>query len=352
MLIPSEKTIFENVSSRDYYARASELKSKKTSGCIFLAYPDFEEVVFFIGGEPAVALHETKRWLSVGVELLEPVENKAIASDGRMSAYELPESLLHIFINKKVGTMVETGLGPYMTAGTLMHFLANDKSTCVLKVEDKRSTGYVYINFGKIVGAVYDSPDGRSYGDKAVKEMERLREQTSAAIYFMEFSEKYVKAKAEATPAAMPQPVAAPVSRPMPEMPIPAAPAQVRAPPTLGGKPVAAALRSAAAAPFPALKAGQVRLVVALSEDRSVGLAHRSRQHTLEVLEDHDVAWVDKNTLSTLRTYRAKLVLPGGSEHTVTLKEAAMAPGGYIIIPKKLRDRLSVGRGMTVEVKA
>lgn len=335
MLIPVEKTIFENVSSREYYARAGELKNKRMSGCIFLAYPDFEEAVLFLGGEPAVALHEARRWLTVGEELLEPVENKAIAADGRMAAYELPESLLHIFINKKVGTMVETGLGPYMTAGLLMHFLADDKSTCVLKIEDKRSIGYVYFNFGKIVGAVYDSPDDRSYGDKAVGEMEHLREQTSAAIYFMEFSEKYVKAKAEAVSVATPQPAAVPVPRPLPS-----------------GKPAAAAPKPAVAAPFPALKGDHVRLVVALSEDRSVGLAHRSKQHTLEVLEDHDVAWVDKNTLSTLRTYHAKLVLPGGSEHAVTLKEAAMAPGGYIIIPKKLRGRLAVGQGTTVEVKA
>ena len=100
MLMPSGKTIFENASSRDYYIRMGELKNKKTSGCIFLSYEDFDEAVIFLGGEPVTAMHEAKRWLTVGGELLEPVENKAITNSGRMSAYELPEGLLHIFIKR------------------------------------------------------------------------------------------------------------------------------------------------------------------------------------------------------------------------------------------------------------
>jgi len=361
MLIPSGKTIFENVSSKDYYVRMGELKNKKTSGCIHLTYTDFEEAVIFLEGTPVAALHESKRWLTVGNELLEPVENKANAADGKMSAYELPEGLLHIFINKKVGTTVETELGPYMTAGLLMSYLANEKSTCVLKIDDKRSTGYVYINFGKLVGAVYDSPEGRSYDDKAVKALERLKGQTSATIYFMDFSEKYMKAKTEAPAAVAPAAVARPVQQPQPGVTIPAEPAKARVQPVYSQKPLAPVMKPAipvgkpvTVVQVPKPKGAQIRLVVALSEDRSVGLAHRSQQHTLEALEDKDIAWVDKNTLSLFKTYSAKLVLPGGSEYAVTLKEAAMTSGDgrYIILPRKLRSRLSVGQGAMVEVKA
>src|SRR5208337_4492867 len=98
----------------------------------------------------------------------------------------------------------------------------------------------------------------------------------------------------------------------------------------------------------------QLRLLVVRSEDRFVGLAHRSRQSTLEALEEHDVAWVDKNTMNALRTLRARIVLPGGKEYPVTLKEVSMVPDDsrYIILPRKLRNKLSIGQGVTVEVKA
>jgi hypothetical protein len=369
MLMPSGKTIFENASSRDYYIRMGELKSKKISGCIFLAYEDFDEAVIFLEGEPVTAMHEAKRWLTVGGELLEPAENKAITNSGRMSAYELPEGLLHIFINKKVGTMVETELGPYMTVSLLIGYLVNDKSTCLIKIEDKRSKGYVYINFGKRVGAVYDSPEGRSYDDKAVKEMESLKGQTLATIYFMEFSEKYLKSKSETSAVTTPPAKARPVQPPRPAVvppvaakaPVPPVAAKAPVPPVYDRKPLTPVMKpimpvgapvTVVRAPKP--KITQVKLVVALSNDRSVGLAHRSKLHTLEALEDQDIAWVDKNTLSAFKSDSVKLVLPGGNEYAITLREAAMTPGDgrYIILPRKLRSRLAVGQGTTVEVKA
>ncbi len=97
-----------------------------------------------------------------------------------------------------------------------------------------------------------------------------------------------------------------------------------------------------------------VKLMVAMSEDKYLGLAHRSRQQTLEALEDSDVAWVDKNTLKALRSLKATIVVPGGKEYTVTLKEAKMKPeeNKYIILPRKLRARLLVGKGTIVEVRA
>jgi hypothetical protein len=362
MLLPSVKTIFENASSMDYYVRMGELKNKKTSGCIYLAYEDFDEAVIFLEGEPVTAIHEAKRWLTVGKELLEPVENKAITNSGRMSAYELPEGLLHIFINKKVGTMVETELGPYMSVNLLMGYLANDKSTCIIKIEDKLSKGYVYINFGKRMGVVYDSPEGRYYDDKAVKEMEGLKEHAMATIYFMEFSEKYTRAMSETSSVSAPPAKARPIQPPHRAVVPPPEAAKATVPPAHSRKPLTPAVMkpimpvgepvTVVRAPKP--KITQVKLVVALSDDRSIGLAHRSKIHTLEALEDQDIAWVDRNTLSAFKSDSVKLVLPGGNECAITLREAAMKPGDgrYIILPRKLRSRLALGEGTTVEVKA
>jgi|GEM_PF-6413416 len=357
MLIPSGKPIFENVSSRDYYGRIGSFKDKKTDGCIHIIFPDFEEAIIFSEGEPVTGIFESKRWLSVGDELLGPAENKAIAAFGKMSGYELPSGLVHVFVHKNVENMVETELGPYMTAGLLIGYLETGRNTCVLKLEDKRSTGYVFINFGKRVGAVYSTPDGRTYDDKAVKDMERLQEKTSVTIYFMELSDKYLRSRAEsrieekpAAPIAPPEPakafpteaIKAPAAKaPTPSMPVmkPAIPIE---------KPVTAARPSKPKAVY------QLRLMVVRSEDRSVGIAHRSKQSTLEALEEKDIAWVDKNTLNALRTLRARIVLPGGKEYPVTLKEVSIVPDDsrYIILPRKLRDKLSIGQGTTVEVKA
>jgi len=92
-----------------------------------------------------------------------------------------------------------------------------------------------------------------------------------------------------------------------------------------------------------------------MSGDDTPELRHRSRQQLLETLEEGDVAWVDRKTLASLHKLdrRVSLVLPDGREYHVTLKEAPIEPveNRYIILPRKLRARLSLGRGMTVEVK-
>jgi hypothetical protein len=99
-----------------------------------------------------------------------------------------------------------------------------------------------------------------------------------------------------------------------------------------------------------------VKLVVALSEDRELGLRHRSRQQTLEALEEGDVAWVDGKTFTLLHLLdpNVNIILPGGREYAVTLREAPILPreSRYIIMPRKLRKRLSVDRGSTIEIKA
>jgi hypothetical protein len=353
MLMPSEKPLFENVSSKEYYARAAEMKSKLLDGCIHIIFPDFEEAIIFSGGDAVTAIHESNRWLTVGDELVEPAENKAIAAEGRMSAYQLPPGLLQIFTHKFVKTMAESELGPYLTARLLIGYLEGDKSTCVLKLQDKRATGYVFLNFGKRSGAVYDSPEGRSYDDNAIKDMDRFKEHTSVSIYFTELTEKYLRSKAEAKAEAraVEKPVA-PVTPVEPVSPFPIEVVKPVTPPVQSIKPIISKPIPVPAAPKPS----GVRLVVAMSEDRSVGLAHRSRQQTLEALDESDVAWVDGKTLASLHMIgrQASIVLPGGREYTVTLKEVAITPGEsrYIILPRKLRARLSVNKGTVVEVKA
>ncbi|HTX43829.1 MAG TPA: hypothetical protein VMC61_03810 [Methanocella sp.] len=361
MLMPTVKPLFENVSSKEYYTRASEFRKKALDGCIHIAYPDFEETILFSGGAPATAVHQSKRWLTVGDELVEPAENKALAVNGRMTAYELPRGLLDIFVHKQLHTMVETELGPYLTAGRLIGYLEGDKSTCVLKLEDGNATAYVYINFGKRVGVVYDSAEGRQYDDGAMKAMGRFKEHAYAAIYFTEPSSKYLKSKADTKaqkagaqwiPKAAVE-VVAPAKSPEPVSPFPVEAARPR-PQEAQGLGQATAIAKPARTP-PPLMSG-VKLVVAMSGDRKIGLTHRSRQQALEVFEEGDIAWVDGKTFTLLHLIdpNVNIILPGGREYPVTLKEAPIRPeeSRYIILPRKLRSKLSVREGATIEVKA
>ncbi|WP_174591337.1 hypothetical protein [Methanocella conradii] len=333
MLMPSNKPLFENVSSREYYIRAGMLKSKAFDGCIHITYPDYEEAIIFLEGEPITAIQEWKRWLTVGDDLVEAAENKAIAAEGRMAAYQLPQELLHIFIHKYVNAMIEAELGPYMTAKLLIGYLANDKSTCVLKLSDGHATGYVFMNFGKRTGAIYDSPEGRAYGDSAISEMDHFKEHTSVTIYFTELSEKYLKQKAKARAEA--HFVEKPFDTIMPTI-----------------KPIMAKQMPA---PQP-IEPPAVKLVVATSSDRSIRLAHRSRLQTLEMLEEAEVAWIDRKAMAKLNMIgnKAHIALPDGKTQEVTIRQAEIKAeeGKYIIIPRKLRKRLALNEGMIVQIMA
>jgi hypothetical protein len=366
MLMPSGKPLFENVASKEYYNKANELRQKALDGCIHIAYPDFEETILFSGGQAVSAVHQSKRWLTAGDELVEPAENKALAADGRMAAYELPRGLLDIFVHMHVQTMVETELGPYMTAGLLIGYLEGDKSTCVLKLEDGRSTAYVFINFGKLAGAVYESPEGRLYDDGAIKAMGRFKEHACVAVYFTEPSSKYLKSKAEAKAEAraaqkpitlLPteaikagEPVAKPLAPPEPISPFPVEGVKPR--PQVAQGPVQAIPKPVRAPP---LMVG-VKLVVVMSGDQTIGITRRSRQQTLEALEEGDIAWVDGKTFTLLHLIdpNVSIILPNGREYPVMLKEAPIKPeeSRYIILPRKLRSRLSVSEGAMIEVKA
>ncbi len=353
MLIPSGKPLFENLDSKAYYSKAGELRNKAFSGCVHIKFYDFEEVIFFSAGQPAAAVQQVKRWLTVGDDLVEPAENKTLAMDGKMAAYELPPAVLDIFIHKRIQTMVETELGAHMTAGLLVSYLEGDKSTCVVKLEDSGVKAYVFINFGKLAGAVLESPEGRTYGKLAVNALGRFKEHTYVAIYFTEPTPKYLKSKAEARSGGFDEQV--PVSPAKLILPTePATPFPVEAPrPVEVPSPVQIVrLAHVPPAPEPAI----VRLVVAMSADRKVGLAHRSRHQALEVFEEGNVAWVDEKTLASLHLTNPKayIVLPGGREYAVTLKEVLMQPpeSRYIILPRKLRSRLSIAEGTALELKA
>jgi hypothetical protein len=355
MLIPSEKPLFENVSSREYYARAGEIKNKALNAVISIVFPDFEEAIIFSEGKEVTAIHESGRWIAAGDELIDAAENKAIAIEGRMTAYEIAPAMANIFFHKSVKTMVETELGKYMTPGLLVGYLASDKSTCILKLQDKRGTGYVFINFGKQAGAVYESPEGRTLGESAIRDMDRFKEHTYAAIYFLEAAEKYMKARPEAP--VLPKPVepvapAAPVTPAMPAAPFPIEAVKPGALPIENIKPIISKPMQVPTVP----RHGGVRLIVAMSDDRHIDLAHRSRQQTLEVFEESDVAWVDRKTIAAVHAFdmKASLILPDGREHMVTLEEAAIKPADsrYVILPRKLRARLSIDKGTTVEIKA
>ncbi len=360
MLFPSGKPLFEDVSSKEYITRSNELRDKALDGCIRILYPDFEEIILFIEGHAVSAIHHSKRWLTVGDEFLEPAENKALAADGRMTAYELSRRLLEVFVHKQVKSMVETELGPYMTAGRLVRHLEEDKSTCVLKLEEGSATAYVFINVGKSAGAAFESPEGRLYDDGAMKAMERFKEHAYVAIYFTEFTQKYLKSKAGAQAEA--QAIQKPAAPRPAEPAAPAAPVTpIRPPEPISPFPVEAARPPAKAAPAQPKatvkpKAAGVKLVVALSEDRQIGLEHRSRQQTLEAFEEGDIAWVDGKTMEKLRLTGpdASIILPDGRRHAVRLREVRIKPeeSRYIIMSRKLRKRLSVDAGSMIEVTA
>ncbi len=349
MLIPSGKPLYENVSSREYYTKASELRERSLDGCIRITFPDFEEVILFSGGRPAAAVRQSKRWLEAGDDLVGPAENKALSLDGRMAAYELPRAVLDIFIHMRVQSMVESELGPFMTARQLIGYLEGDKSTCIVKLEDGGSTAYVYINFGKLAGAAGESPEGRSYGDNAMNATGRFKEHSQVTIYFMEPSAEYLRSRADAKAEgpADGKSLAALIMKAMPTKPVSPVPAEAARP---HGQ--EALIREKAMA----TPVAGVKLVVAMSMDRSLGLTHRSRQQALEVFEEGNVAWVDGVTLASLRLAgpNASIVLPGGRECPVTLKEAPIEPqeSRYVILPRKLRSRLSVSEGATVEIIA
>lgn len=327
MLVPPDQPIFENLSSQEYDARAAQLRDGGVDGIVHFTYSGFEEAVVYAAGIPVTGIRETRRWLAAGDDLVDAVENKARAAQGRMSAYRLDPALLRVFAHTAVENTAETALGKYLTSGLLIGYLAGGGGTCILRLQDDTALAYVFFDGGTRVGAAYASAERRSSGDRAVEDAARFRESTSATVYFLK---KTAQVSPEAPP---PWPLSPPAASPMPVMPAsmgPIAPAAIRLP--------------------------GVKLTVAIGAGGQPGLRHRSRMRVLEALEEGDVAWMDPRAIAELKPKagKATMVLPDGRAHAISVREASIDPGEkpYIILPRRLRGRLSIAPGTTVEVRA
>ncbi|CAJ35776.1 AbrB/MazE/SpoVT family DNA-binding domain-containing protein [Methanocella arvoryzae] len=334
MLVPFVKVVFEGPSG-EYYARLKSVVSSRMTGCARLVFSDFEGTIFYREGVAVTALQESGMWMALGPEMIAPLENKAIATTGTMAIYELTPAMLSLFEGRKIGTTIDTELGDLVNPGMLLDNLRNAASTCILKFRGQAWTGYAFLASGKIAGASYISENDRHYGDKAIDSIKKATGKASAAIYFLEGGAPI----AEALP---PEP-----ARPVKEKPI-----EVQAPapaPTPVPAPVPAAPAEAREAPR------QTELKVATGS--TANLLHESRIATLETLETRKIAWMDAATLAALKLKEggsATLVLPGGETEKVTVGLAEVLPGtpaGILILPKKLRRRLSIEPGSTVVVR-
>lgn len=368
VLIPSLKVVFEGP-SREYFARLKTIAASRMTGCARLVFSDFEGTVFYRDGRAVTALQETGMWMALGPEMIAPLENKAMATAGTIAVYELAPLLLNLFEGRKISTTVETDLGALVNARMLIDNLRNSASTCIVKVRGQAWTGYVFMKAGNTLGASYVSEKDRHYGDTAINAITKATGKAEAAIYFLEGGAQSVEVLppvSEATPAPK-QPV---VSKP-PEVVKPAVPAKPveaakPAKPTPAEKPAPAAklpeaketkptqVAQAPKARPPAAPPSQAEVRVATSE--KAGLKHRSRMATLEALESREIAWVDESVLKSLRVKESdivRLMLPGEKAEQVTLARVDVLPGtrGIVILPEKLRKRLSLKPDSTVILK-
>ncbi len=356
MLVPFANTKFDNVSSRDFYSRNKDLKDCNFNGALCITFPDHESVIFYVEGEPVTALQEYNRWIALGDDLIEPVENKAINVDARMTAFELPPGFLHIFLHKHVDSTVNGELGSYLSIRNMVKSFEDEHSTCFIKVRDKEARGYVFINFGKQVGAAFESESGKSYDENAMKEMDKLKGKARVSIYFLELSSAYMK-----SPSA--QPIIDVFEEPVKEVKPPESmpvgsfklnPIEdVKSITYVLSKPNSTTLTATA----PMVSPTHLKLIVVMSDDRFVSLRHRSKLRTLETLNEESVVWVDGKTLSSLNVkgnHKARMVLSSGKEYPVTLREMEIYPeeSKYVILPLKLRKRLDIKKGTMVDIKA
>ena len=352
MLVPFANTKFDNVSSRDFYSRNKELKDCNFNGGLSITFPDHESVIFYVEGEPVTALQEYNRWIALGDELIEPVENKAINVDAKMTAFEMPPGFLHIFLHKHVDSAVNGELGSYLSVRNMVKNFEDEHSTCFIKVRDKEARGYVFINFGKQVGAAFESESGKSYDENAMKEMDKLKGKARVSIYFLELSHAYMK-----SPLA--QPVIEACEEPVKEVKPEAMPVRsLQMNPVEGVKSITYILDKPSSTPAPeVIGTPQLKLIVVMSNDRFVSLRHRSKLRALETLNEENIAWVDRKTLASLNVKgdnKAILILSSGKEYPVTLREMEIVPeeSKYVILPLKLRKRLDINKGAMIGIKA
>ncbi|HUL61973.1 MAG TPA: hypothetical protein VLT35_02830 [Methanocella sp.] len=339
MLIPSTRVVFEGL-SRDYYARQKELAASGFSGCVRLAFADFEGAVFYEHGRPLTGLEECGTWMALGEELIAPLENKAVVTDGSMAIYELSGDLIDFFRGRKIGSTVETETGPQLGVRVLIDNLLRDGSACIFKARGATWVGYAFIAGGRAIDATYASDRERLEGGRAVDALRKASGKATAVLYFLEGGAPF----AQVVPSVeMPSGTAGPAT----------APVEVMRPPAPGP------VDNVIATPPPAetaLAVIEAPVKVIMSGDQIIQLRHPSKLAALETLEDRSVVWVDAVTLEALGVKdggMAGLTLPGGRTEQVTLLKMDLlsAPGRFAVVPRKLRRRLAIVPGITVILK-
>jgi hypothetical protein len=340
MLVPSKQVVFEGL-SRDYYARQKELASSGFNGCVRLVFADFEGVVVYVAGRPVTALQECGTWMALGDELIAPLENKAAVTEGSMAIYVLSRDLIDFFAGRKIASTIETEAGPLLNAGALVDNLLRDRSVCIFRARGASWIGYAFIAAGRVIDAVFSSGRESFDGDRAVRAMKEAPGNAAAAIYFLEGGAPFI----EVTPSVeMPAGAVSPA----------AGPVEVLHPPEPGQAPAETVITAPAPAEGPAFPEEEVTITMAA--DKALMPRHPSKLAAAETLEDRSVVLVDELTLERLGVRdggAASLFIPGGRVAQVTLQKMELLEetGRFVVVPRKLRRRLSVVPGTIVTLK-
>jgi hypothetical protein len=340
MLVPAKKVIFEGL-SRDYYARQKELESSGFTGCVRLVFADFEGAVIYEAGKPVTALQECGTWMALGDELIAPLENKAVVTDGSMAIYALSKDLIDFFTGRKIGSTVETETGPLLDTRTLIDNLLRERSICIFTARGPSWIGYAFLAAGRVIDAVFASDRETMDGDRAATALREAAGKATAVMYFLEGGAPFI----EVIPSVAMPPGTAPAA---------SAPVEVMRP----QEPVQAPAETVIAAPKPPEEQGipAVDVTVVTSSDKAIRPLHPSKLAALESLEDRYVVLVDGMTFERLGVKdagAASMVIPGGKVAQVMLLNMDLYPetGKFAIVPRKLRRRLAIVPGTIVTLK-
>lgn len=331
MLIPYTRVVFEGLSG-DYYGEVKALSASNLNGCVRLVFADFEGVIFYRGGKPVTAIEEVGFRMALGEELIPPLENKATVADGSMAIYEITSDMLGFFAGRKIASTVQVDAEPLMSPQVLLDNLARDRSSCIFRARGASWIGYAFMGGGRIINASFATDKEMLYGEAAVSAIRHAAGKAAVAMYFLEGGAPFI----EAAP-----PEEKPVEAARTPVPVPSAPeAAIATPPTTALAPVSRT----------------IELSVATSRDENIRLRHPSKQDSLETLEDRSVAWVDDVTLAVLGEKEANMAtiqIPGGKTHQVMLLKMDLLTdqGKYVLLPRKLRRRLSITPGVVVSLK-
>jgi hypothetical protein len=340
MLVPAKQVIFEGL-SRDYYARQKELASSGFTGCVRLVFADFEGAVIYEAGKPVTALQECGTWMALGDELIAPLENKAVVTDGSMAIYALSQDMIDFFTGRKIASTVETETGPLLGIPTLIDNLLRDRSVCIFMARGPSWIGYAFLAAGRVIDAAFASDRESLDGERAATALRQADGKATAVMYFLEGGAPFI----EVTPSVE-----------MPPGTVPAAPAPVEIlhPQEPGEAPAETVIASPALPEEPAIPAADVTIVTA--GDKAIRPRHPSKLAALESLEDRNVVLVDGMTLEQLGVKdagMAGMVIPGGRVAHVRLLKMDLLEetGKFTVVPRKLRRRLAIVPGTIVTLR-